>query len=320
MSIVDAIGVISGILTIVSFGKDNFGNGETSGSTIKVAVALDGPSGPTDAGGDLPDIRVWNEVGSFVGMKADPGSVNNGNLGEVSIDHENQGVYSLFSANNDAICVAWVTTTWSDDRGGNRYAVSGDYGEACGGTWFESHMYPNSNEDYQPKCFWIDKDGDQPKTGFQVRWPAFSKDEHDEHDTNPARMCNDINFGLREEDDPNTINYYTKKKRSGPVRARQAPARPAWADTELVISDAKSHSAKRLCESNTSMGPDFAHTGESLFCDMKAKTLYAFCTEDGQTDCFDMEAQAISTTAKRDVNAENPSAYASVRDWRKSAA
>lgn len=56
MSIVDAIGVISGILTIVSFGKDNFGDGDTSGSTIKVAVALDGPNGPTDAGGDLPDV------------------------------------------------------------------------------------------------------------------------------------------------------------------------------------------------------------------------------------------------------------------------
>ncbi|KAJ5163582.1 uncharacterized protein N7500_005412 [Penicillium coprophilum] len=316
MSVVDAIGVISGILTIVSFGMDNFGEGETSGSTIKVAVALDGPNGPTNAGGDIPDVRVWNEVGDFVGMKADPGTVGNGNLGEVKINHENQGVYSLFSANDDAICVAWVTTTWSDDRGGNKYAVSGDYGEACGGSWFESHMYPNSNEDYQPKCFWIDKNGDQPKTGFQVRWPAFSKDEQDEHDTNPQRMCNDINFGLREEDDPNTINYIVKRKRDGPMRARQALSRPAWAASELVISDSKSHSAKRLCESDTSMGPDFAHTGEAAFCDMGSKVLYAFCTEDGQTDCFDFDSQSVSTgTATRDT-AGGVGTYSSVRDWR----
>lgn len=263
--------------------------------------------------------RVWNEVGSFVGMKADPGSVNNGNLGSIDIDHENQGVYSLFSANNDAICVAWVTNTWSDDRGGNKYAVSGDYGEACGGTWYESHMYPNADEDYQPKCFWIDKDGDQPTTGFQVRWPAFSKDEQDEDNTDPARMCNDINFGLREEEDPSTINYYTKKKRSGPMRARKHIARPTWADTELVISDDKSHSAKRLCQSDSSMGPDFAHTGESVFCDMKTKTLYAFCTEDGKSDCFDLDTQSVSTATKRDINGNASETYASVRDWRKPA-
>lgn len=58
MSFVDAIGIISGILTIVSFGQDNFASDSSSGSTIKVAVALDGPNGPTDAGGDLPDVYV----------------------------------------------------------------------------------------------------------------------------------------------------------------------------------------------------------------------------------------------------------------------
>jgi hypothetical protein len=254
-------------------------------------------------------------------MSTDPGTVGNGNLGEVKVDHENQGVYSLFSANSDAICVAWVTTTWSDDRGGNKYAVSGDYGEACGGTWYESHMYPNSDQEYQPKCFWIDKDGDQPKTGFQVRWPAFSKDEHDESNTNPQRMCNGINFGLREEDDPNTINYFTKKKRTMPLRARRSPVRPEWANSELVISDSKHHSAKRLCESDSSMGPDFAHTGESLFCDMEAKVLYAFCTEDGKTDCFDMESQIVSTAPKvgtmgRAATSGKSSRYSSIRDWR----
>ncbi|KAK1145528.1 hypothetical protein N8T08_004086 [Aspergillus melleus] len=343
MSFVDAIGVISGILTIVSFASDNFGSGETSGSTFKVAVALDGPNGPTDAGGDLPDVRVWNDVGNFVGMVADPGTVSNGNLGEIKVDHENQGVYSLFSANNDAICVAWVTTTWSEDRGGNQYAVSGDYGEACGGTWFESHMYPNADEEYQPKCFWIDKDGDQPKTGFQVRWPAFSKDEFSEDDTDPARLCNDIDFGLRDEEDPNSINYRVQKKRSNKLRVRQPRRRPQWADSEIVISDAKQHSAKRLCQSDTSMGPDFAHTGEALFCDMEAKMLYAFCTGNDSETCFDLDSQTLATkhngtiggnlrlatvgamsasvnsaSAKGDATGSK-SKYSSTRDWRSTA-
>lgn len=274
-------------------------------------------------------------------MEVDPGKVENGNLKEYSVDHENQGVYSLFSANNDAICVAWVTTTWSDDRGGNQYAVSGDYGEACGGTWFESHMYPNSDEEYQPKCFWIDGDGDQPNTGFQVRWPAFSKDEFKEDDTDPARLCNDIDFGLRTEDDPNSITYRTTKKRSEKLRVRQPVRRPAWANSEIVISDAKGHSAKRLCQSDSSMGPDFAHTGEELFCDMDTKTLYAFCSGHDTETCFDLDSQTLSSpnhtpmngtlggnfrlgtvnsaAVKGPVNkAKSKSKYSSTRDWRKS--
>ena len=79
-----------------------------------------------------------------------------------------QAAYSLFSANDDAICVAWVTTTYSDDRGCNKYAVSGDFGHACGGSWYASGMFPLSDSEYQPDCFWIDANGDQPNTGFQV--------------------------------------------------------------------------------------------------------------------------------------------------------
>lgn len=57
-AIVEAIGVISGILGIVQFGLDNFGDDTSEGSTYKVAVALQGPDGapPTNTGGDLPDV------------------------------------------------------------------------------------------------------------------------------------------------------------------------------------------------------------------------------------------------------------------------
>lgn len=57
--LVEAIGVVSGLLSVVNFGIDNFapaGDGSRVGSVIKVAVALEGPNGPTNAGGDLPDV------------------------------------------------------------------------------------------------------------------------------------------------------------------------------------------------------------------------------------------------------------------------
>lgn len=55
--VIEAIGVVSGLLGIVQFGINNFKTDPLPGSTIKVAVALDGASGGTDnAGGDLPDM------------------------------------------------------------------------------------------------------------------------------------------------------------------------------------------------------------------------------------------------------------------------
>ena len=271
-----------------------------------------------------PISRIWNEYVDFVGMSTDPGHVDHGNLGQIDVEHENQGVYSLFSANDDAICVAWVTTTWSEERGGNKYAVSGDFGRECGGIWYASGMYPSSETDYQPDCFWIDANGDQPQTGFQVRWPAFSGQEWDKNDTDPQRFCNGVDFGLRDEPDPNTITYLTRSgvvgnKVAGSGRRTGAALRrrTSWAAEELVVSDSKSHSAQRLCESDTSMGPDFAHESEGLFCDMGTKTLYDYCTEETDGPCFDSNIQALSTNkrgASRVRSAVVP--YKRVRDWR----
>lgn len=55
--VVEAIGVVAGVLGIVQFGMNNFADTTEPGSTIKVAVGLDGENGGTeDAGGDLPDV------------------------------------------------------------------------------------------------------------------------------------------------------------------------------------------------------------------------------------------------------------------------
>lgn len=54
---VQAIGVVAGVLGIVQFGLTNFADNTEPGSTIKIAVGLDGENGGTeDAGGDLPDM------------------------------------------------------------------------------------------------------------------------------------------------------------------------------------------------------------------------------------------------------------------------
>lgn len=53
MALLKAPRVIGSALIIVSFSQDNFAKPQ-AGSTIRVAVGLDGSDGTTDAGGDLP--------------------------------------------------------------------------------------------------------------------------------------------------------------------------------------------------------------------------------------------------------------------------
>ncbi|RMJ21313.1 hypothetical protein PHISP_07818 [Aspergillus sp. HF37] len=326
-ALVNALGILAGSLGIISFGINNFGKAPSTGSTIKVAVALDGSGGTTNAGGGLPDVRVWDDFGAFQGMTVDPGKVEDGTLGSITVNHDHQGVYSLFSANNDAICIAWITTTWSDDLGGNQYAVSGDFGATCGMASYYSNMYINDDTDYQPLCFWIDKNGDTPQTGFQVRWPAYASEQHDPDNENPNQLCNGIDFGSRTTKDPSVINYYSQKRRRESRTATQAQAwkpRPEWAASKLVISDNSNHPAAGLCESRTSWGPDFANANEKAFCDMGSKVTYPFCGEDGSGEsedaCFDFESKTLSfgqNTAQASSSRVSGDSYNHVIDWRK---
>ncbi|KMQ49270.1 hypothetical protein HL42_0254 [Trichophyton rubrum] len=142
-------------------------------------------------------MRVWNEVGKFVGIIVDPGRAEAGNIGEIKVQHDNQGVATE------------ATST---------YAVTGDFSEPCGGAWFPSNLYISDKKDHQPDCFWIDKIGDQPKTGFQVRWPAYSEDRFDENNKDPKRLCNNVDFGLREGKRPqfNQLLSQEKTRRKSP--------------------------------------------------------------------------------------------------------
>lgn len=61
----------------------------------------------------------------------------------------------------------------------------------------------------------------------------------------------------------------------------------------LVISDHEDHSAKELCESSSSLGPDFVSTGEGIFCDMNQKEYWFLCNADIKTGCFDLKKKEM---------------------------
>ncbi len=134
--VIEAIGVISGVLGILQFGVDNFPEQKAVGSSVRVTVGLDTQGGLDNAGGDLPDVRLFNEAGDFIGIETDPGKVEDGGFGDITIDHKGdstqQPTYALFSANKDAICIAYVSITWPSNE---KYSWVGDWGHECGGSW-----------------------------------------------------------------------------------------------------------------------------------------------------------------------------------------
>lgn len=79
----------------------------------------------------------------------------------------------------------------------------------------------------------------------------------------------------------------------------------------LVLNDSPLHSTYELCNSKTSVGPDFVNVQEGFFCCMTSRVTYPIC-KDGVTDnCFDMNSKTKITGGK--VSRTTP--YTSVIDW-----
>lgn len=74
----------------------------------------------------------------------------------------------------------------------------------------------------------------------------------------------------------------------------------------LVVSNVTcpTHSARLLCESQTSAGPDFVSLPEGLFCDMADKILWPLCEYAGQESCFDLDSQTTRWPGSVVQNAE----------------
>lgn len=136
MSVVQVIGAVSGLLSIFHFFQEQFHNAGDSSIGYSFKVGLDGAGGGlSNAGGNIPDIRAYNEHGELIGKKINdktycgPGDDNC--LSQINKVHQ-QPTYTLFSGNNDAICIAWVSVTFP---GQDKYAWIGNWGQQCGAAW-----------------------------------------------------------------------------------------------------------------------------------------------------------------------------------------
>ncbi|KAI0873665.1 hypothetical protein GGS24DRAFT_517375 [Hypoxylon argillaceum] len=349
-TVVDIVAFLGGLLGVIGFAKENVPDQKAVGSTIRVTVGLDAQGGLNNAGGDLPDIRLFNEAGGFLGMVADPGKVKSGSFGDITVKHDDrsgqQATYALFSANNDAICIAYTSITWPS---GDHYAWVGDWGEKCGGHWYYSNVYL-AGSGIRPECFWIDANNDEPQTGFQIHWPEFVKKPGDPIPASPIDknpevdyICNSgVPFKMHTypDKDPHSINYWppTTGRRSLPenqmpdiatsygppkhslsarFQSSQGHSKSNQTTTSqrmkgsLVIGDDVQHSAEGLCASATSSGPDFLNKRTGVFCRMSDKTTWPVCDGLATDNCFnnDLHQLVINGVASRDEP------YTNIIDW-----
>ncbi|KAI9785425.1 MAG: hypothetical protein M1816_000440 [Peltula sp. TS41687] len=325
-NIIGLIGTMIGVIRLIE-DKVNLAHNK-GGSVVRFHVGLDTDMGLglSNAGGDIPDVRLYNEVGDFIGGRYDPGHIDDGTTGHdvrVQQNVAQQATYGLFTANEDAICLAYMTMVWPDEQ---KFGWMGDWGKECGATWYYSNIVLSGQ--VKPTCMWIDRNHDQPVTAFQVHFPEFVATENTPaHDK--EYYCNNAPvFNLYYSHEPNKISVWTpteekaKAKRDAagngtfPARRRQlsGPSEVVYSnDTRLVISKDANQSAVELCSHPASLGPDFANVAEGQFCQMATKTLFPVCSSSDRVkdNCFNIDTRklVIGGISTRDVD------YPRVIDW-----
>ncbi|KAM0330575.1 hypothetical protein ACHAQA_003523 [Verticillium albo-atrum] len=322
MAAANIISVIGTGITLLSFLLDNVPSGSEK-AKVSYIIANDGGGGDlTDAGGDLPDVRLWDETAEFLGGSSDPGHCGEGvTTCTTEVNTQEAATYTLFTGNNDAICIAWTGLSWAG--GQKKYGFHpGNWAHACdqtpynNGYWYYAGtQVPGIPYEDDVFCAWVDADGDIPTTGFQVHWPEFDGDNAPTRDLNYyCRERPPVEF--RTENDPNDIWYWTQrrnafsndpstatspagpspeeKKREATEKQGRRLAKRFEKDPRIVKSYSPKHKATELCDpSQHTAGQSFVSYVEEKFCYMPMKTVYPFCETSDQGPCWSDEQNEV---------------------------
>ncbi|KAM0276580.1 hypothetical protein ACHAQH_006585 [Verticillium albo-atrum] len=315
MAAANIISVIGTGITLLSFLLDNVPDGQDQ-AKVSYIIANDGANGDlVDAGGDLPDVRLWDETAEFLGGSYDPGYCDEGvTTCATDVNTQEAATYTLFSGNNDAICIAWAGLSWAG--GQKKYGFHpGNWAYACdqtphnNGWWYYAGtQVPGINFADDVFCAWVDGDGDIPTTGFQVHWPEFDGDNSPQRDLDYYCGQNPPVY-FHTERDPNTVHYWVQRRNvfsehpsvatspasDAPERKRsEAMARQGERlakrlekDTRIIKSRMAKHKATVLCDpTQHSAGPSFVSYAEEKFCYMPTKSVFSFCAAVSSGACW----------------------------------
>lgn len=141
---------------------------ENNHASFRVRAALNGQYDDgtlSGAGGSAPDTRTFNEQLDFLGANYDPTYVGDGGYSDYTVAQGNtqEPTFALFTANDDAICIAYITVKYPSSMDSSWV---GTWGKACDQPWYHSDVYYDGNK---VDCTWIDANG---KHLDIFKWPS----------------------------------------------------------------------------------------------------------------------------------------------------
>lgn len=337
-----AIGINAGFLAPMGISIADLIKQKADAKYTSTNVQIVAGHGSSDAGGTIPDVALWDVNGARIGQWASKGKKlaagdSTGDKKDTQISIlEKQGVndgqphYVLLTmTNDDAICISQVVV----DGHNVQWSWMGDVAYTCGADWYQSD-YPAGNDNYMPKCGWIDKNHSDGLNyvAMSMHMPDFNPDSGlvKEYNTHKENLCESLARYDRIKDFEKGFdadNYipaffkpalaYNGDGSDKDVKAIFKPGRThSKRDTtdtpvnatmngsinrpgHVVISEHKAHSAVELCDSSTSRGPSFAAIHENRYCDMSTKTHYPLCSQDVSTGCFDADNKRLLSQPRR---------------------
>ncbi|KAK0113923.1 hypothetical protein ONS96_014772 [Cadophora gregata f. sp. sojae] len=315
-ALIDGIGLLSGGLGIIGFIQDNLPGGDLpEGATLRVKVGLEKGDDEGQLNGNLAAVYAWDINNNYLGQGAGQ-DIAAGDAPTITVDQSSPGTRAEFvglSGGDDAICIAWVTVAQKDETLGGRW--TGDVGYSCGENWYEQAEFagyidkdgPQTEENkFIPHCSWLDGDHTNDIKSAAMKFRTLAYGEESTNTINNGAGCTATIWGT----DTGPINDKPSGKRSLQKARSGLKPRPEWMESRLVVSNITQHSAKDLCTSATSWGPDFVSESEGLFCDMGTKTLLPLCggqDVDGCVDVDEVEKKVKKRTvvARREVQVDH---------------
>jgi hypothetical protein len=257
--------------------------------------------------GDIAAVYGWNTNNNYLGQ-AGGSFIDRGDFHDFTIDQNVGGQraeYVGLSAENDAVCVAWVTVSQFDDTRGS--ALTGDVGSQCGQNWYENVEiagFFKDGGDYRPRCSWLDGDMSEGIPSAAMKFASSYYGEKTTDSVNDA--CGGAIWGADTGPisgtpggaPPTRRDLVTRDPTTLPISQRNTKPRQQWMEEKLVVSNITTHRAENLCGSVTSWGPDFVGS-DGQYCDMTTKTLTPICDAASPVDsCYDID-HSSKTVLKR---------------------
>ncbi|KAL7942577.1 hypothetical protein V8C42DRAFT_360011 [Trichoderma barbatum] len=310
MATMPALGFISGVLGIVSFFQDNFPTKPPEGSVVRIKAGIAQGDEDVSIEGEISAVFGWDVNHNYKG-KAKGGYIDEGGIRDFILSQFGSGKrieYAAVAAEEDAICIAWITVQMHDGTTGG--AWTGDIGSECGQAWYPSAeragKLKDGKQDYIPRCTWLDGDrsGDATVAAMKFATGAYGVDVAETIEN--KKQCDFTKWG------PDI----------GPIAGRPSKRfvkpRREWMEKRLVVSNISQHKAADVCNSATSWGPDFVGS-DGLFCDMNTKILIPICSFHDIDGCIDvnLDNQTItkrSNVAKRRIETRYKT-YGTVSQW-----